>query len=144
MGEAGINRHDSSTSTNSKVSSRTPNTSSPYKLPPRKSPEEEAQNMVKNVIGIVMEKEKAKRSTINEDLSIENQSLSELMQLVDMYMKTMEFRRNRGSLTPEREEQMTSQIDYVMEIIENRQTRKKRRIDDDNMEDNGNNNNNVS
>ena len=71
-----------------------------------------------------MDKEKAKRSTINQDLSIGNQSLSELMQLVDMYMKTMEFRRNRGSLTPEREEKMTSQIDYVMEIIENRQTRK--------------------
>ena len=47
LGEAGMNRHDSSPSTNSKVSSRTPKTSSPYKVPPRKSPEEEAQDMVK-------------------------------------------------------------------------------------------------
>ena len=134
MGEAGVGREDDSSniyasqkSVNSKVSSITTKT----------TPEEDAQIMVKTVLNLVMDKEREANSKPKENLTIESQSLSELMQLVDMYMKNLEYRRGRGTLSPEREEKINTQMDYIMEIIEDRQSNKKRCCDDnDGMKNN--------
>ena len=156
LGEAGVEREDDSSipslshkSSNSKVSSITTNNSSPLRTKAKSNPEEEAKEVARTFLNLVMDREKEKEKEValaqNEDLVLEHQSLSELMQLIDIYMKNIEYRRSRGSLTPDREEKINSQIDYITQIIEDRQwNKKRRREDDDSDSDRSNRNNTVS
>ena len=68
---------------------------------------------------------KANRQNTN-DLALENQSLAQLMQLMDMYMKNLTFRKTNGNLDSSREMMINNQIDEIMDIIERRNTTKER------------------
>ena len=93
-----------------------------------------------------MDQEATASSTVgaSTDLAIENQSLGELMKLVDMYMKTLEFRGKNGTLSSNREKNINSQIDYIMEVIEDRQLNKKKRRVEDSAEVENNSSNKAS
>ena len=101
--------------------------------------------MAMTVLGLVMDGETGSKKK-EDDLSLENQSLGELLQLVDMYMKQLDYRKRMGKLTPDLEKQLTEDIDYVLEVIDNRKRndKKRQRDGDDCSESTSNTNKKVS
>ena len=148
MGEAGIERDNEcsiAASSDNTSSSRLSSLTSPGRTSNKKTVEEEAVTMVKTVLGLVMDKESTTVLDKDRDLALENQSLGELIKLVDMYTKTMEMRRSSGRLSDNQESKINSQIDYIMQIIEDRQDNRKRaHVDISEQDVDSNNNSNVS
>ena len=87
--------------------------------------EEEATKMVQTVVNLVMA-EDGKNKQVEKDNELENQSLGELMELHKMYMTNFSFHKDNGTLSPERQMEMLSQIDYIFSIIESRGKNRKR------------------
>ena len=104
----------------------------------KSSVEEEATKMVQTVVNLVMA-ENGKHKQEKKDNELENQSLGELMELHKMYMTNFSFHKENGTLSPKRQTEMLSQIDYIFSIIESRgKNRKRLHMNMDNS------NNNVS
>ena len=141
MGEAGIERENEDNTAPILASTsplRLSSLTSPSGSLKSKNIEEEAASMVKTVLSLVMDKEATVKKN-DSDLALENQSLGELIKLVDMYTKTIEMRRSSGRLSEEQESRINSQIDYIMDIIEDRQGNRKRAHTD--ISEDGNNSN---
>ena len=132
MGEAGIARPDNG---NNNIVEDT--NSSPSKGKRKKSPEEEAKDMMKTVVNLFYEKEESLKTTSQHSVSTmsdsfgsmrEEESLSDLIKLHDMYMGNLKFHKENGTLTKEREETLISKIDSVFATIEESQNKRKRKI----------------
>ena len=87
--------------------------------------EEEATKMVQTVVNLVMA-EDGKNKEADKNNELENQSLAELMELHKMYMTNFSFHKENGTLSPKRQTEMLSQIDYIFSIIESRGNNRKR------------------
>ena len=136
MGEAGIARNRSDVGSNTESPERA------AKGKNKKTPEEEAQIMMKTVVDLFYEKEEAAKkkasdnsiSTISDSFgNFKEESLSDLMKLHDMYMSNLKFHKENGTLTNERESKLMSKIDNIFDIIEEKQSNhKRRRVTNDN------------
>ena len=111
-------------------SSKTKTTTSKSPIPKKgkSSIDDEAREMVKTVVSLVMDDNKSHNTEGSTD--IEKQSLSDLTELYKMYMSNLKFHKDNGTLSTEREKEMIGKIDYIFEIIENRSKCKKRARDD--------------
>ena len=90
--------------------------------------EDEAREMVKTVVSLVMDDTQSRSSGGTNE--IEQQSLGDLTELYKMYMSNFKFHKDNGTMSKERETEMISKIDYIFEIIESRTKGKKRGHDD--------------
>ena len=124
IGEAGLSRDGDSTAR-----------SKSRKESKKKTPEEEAQIMMKTVVDMFYEKEEASSkknrsvSTISdssESIQLE-ESLSDLMKLYEIYMNNLKFHKDNGTCSKEREDAMIAKIDNILALIEDRTNRKRPR-----------------
>ena len=97
--------------------------------------DDEAREMVKTVVSLVMDDNQSKSSESTND--IENQSLADLTELYKMCMSNFKFHKDNGTLSAERETEMIGKFDYIFEIIESC-TKSKKRGHDGNITKNSN------
>ena len=144
-GEAGLARIDNneevSMSGLSSLCSKTSRRSSPYKgtrMVAKKDPQDTMATMVKSIIDVVMTKDddtisksgkrkKSKnKSTKESNMSLKDQSLQDLMTLVEKHQNYLKFLDGCNMLTAERKQTIVAEIENVWTIISNRSNKRTR------------------
>ena len=81
--------------------------------------------MVASVFSLVNET----KDIVKDNKSIEDQSLSELMKLHEIYLANFNFKKENGMMTDEVKISMMNKMERIFEIIEERSVGKKRTFD---------------
>ena len=98
-GEAGMISIESDTSALTNISSISPSKTKGNKAKKdTKSPEDECKDMVKACVDILYDRQDKDKKK-NEDYGLEGQSIAELMQLHDVYMRNITMNKENGTLS---------------------------------------------
>ena len=142
-GEAGLRRDTDDLSTTSALSSSGASKSSkrstsrsPARTKPTDGPTAMA-SMVSEVIKAVYKNEATSSQSVNKKKSkvapatrLEEQTLPDLMMLVEKHQKYLMFLKDCGMLTDERKESIVQEIEYVFSIISSRSNKRTRGSED--------------
>ena len=138
-----MKRIESETSALTSISSKSPKGKGTKSKITSRTAEEECRDMVEIVVDLVYKKTEESNKKA-QDLGLVAQSISELIQLHDMYMKTYNMHKDNGTLTDEKKNKMLGKVEEIMDAIEEKTQSRMRPRDESVVGETNNNSNTVS